>query len=70
MDHQEYEQLLSEIRKREEEAVLLNQEISNLNERYTETRDHLERAEEYIIQLQERYDSESPVNALATKPDT
>jgi hypothetical protein len=27
--------------------------MKNLNEKYAETRDHLEKAEDYIIQLQE-----------------
>lgn len=29
--------------------------MNKLNEKYSETRDHLEKAEEYIIQLQERF---------------
>jgi hypothetical protein len=40
-----------------------------LNEKYTETRDHLEKAEEFIIQLQEANQFNSPVNTLAG-PDT
>lgn len=40
-----------------------------LNSKYAETKDHLEKAEDYIIHLQEAQQANSPVNALVA-PDT
>lgn len=45
-------------------------EYTRLNETYTEVRDHLEKAEDYIILLQDQIKNQSPVVALNQKADT
>lgn len=61
---------MEEIRIREEHISQITTEYTKLNETYTEARDHLEKAEDYIILLQDQIKNQSPVGALNQKADT
>lgn len=61
---------MEEIRIREEHISQITTEYTKLNETYTEVRDHLEKAEDYIILLQDQIKNLSPVGALNQKADT
>ena len=61
---------MEEIRIREEHISQITTEYTKLNETYTEVRDHLEKAEDYIILLQDQIKNQSPVGALNQKADT
>jgi hypothetical protein len=51
-----YYNLLAEYGKKFMQTLILLEEINRLNVKVTEIREHLEKAEEYIITLQENHD--------------
>ena len=51
-----YYNLLAEYGKKFMQTLILLEEINRLNVKVTEIREHLEKAEEYIISLQENHD--------------
>ncbi len=68
--HHASQETLEEIRIREEHINQMTIQYTKLNETYIEVRDHLEKAEDYIILLQEQIKNQSPVGALNQKVDS
>ena len=53
MSYDTYNQLIAEYGKKQLQIIILMEEINRLNYRYNELQAHLEKAEEYIIHIQE-----------------
>lgn len=53
MSYDTYNQLIAEYGKKQLQVIILMEEINRLNYRYNELQAHLEKAEEYIIHIQE-----------------
>lgn len=53
VSYDNYNQLIAEYGKKQLQVIILMEEINRLNYRYNELQAHLEKAEEYIIHIQE-----------------
>lgn len=53
VSYESYNQLIAEYGKKQLQVIILMEEINRLNYRYNELQAHLEKAEEYIIHIQE-----------------
>lgn len=53
VSYDNYNQLVAEYGKKQLQVIILMEEINRLNYRYNELQAHLEKAEEYIIHIQE-----------------
>ena len=57
VSYESYNQLIAEYGKKQLQVIILMEEINRLNYRYNELQAHLEKAEEYIIHIQETNNS-------------